>query len=87
MSDSDGELNVKGLGQILPYLWIGTADTASDKDVLKGHKFNVIVNCASEDVDNFYPNDYTYHTFPIEGMWCMSTHYTVTRLHCTATVY
>lgn len=66
MSDSDeGEINVKGLGQILPYLWIGTADIAADKSVLKANKFHVIINCAGEDVDNFYVDDYIYHTFPI----------------------
>lgn len=68
MSDSDNELNVKGLAQILPYLWIGTADVASDSKVLKQHKFDCIINCASEDVDNFFPTEYTYHTFPIEDL-------------------
>jgi hypothetical protein len=58
---------VKGIYQVLPYLWIGNADVAtSEKDELKRLKITDILNCASEDVDNFWPDDFKYHSFPLE---------------------
>lgn len=67
-SDSDSELNVKGLSQVLPYLWIGTADIAQDKSILTKLGITDILNLSSEDVDNLYESDFKYYSYPIDDL-------------------
>jgi hypothetical protein len=49
------EVRVKGVHLVLPYLLMGSADVATNKDELKYLGVKHIMNCASEDVDNFFP--------------------------------
>jgi hypothetical protein len=49
------EIRVKGVHLVLPYLLMGSADVATNKDELKYLGVKHIMNCASEDVDNFFP--------------------------------
>ena len=65
---SDDQANIKGFANVLPYLWIGTADAAMEKQVLKNAGITHVLNCSSEDVDNFFPEDFTYKDFPIEDV-------------------
>jgi len=60
------EPRVKGVHVVLPYLLMGSADIATNKDELKYLGVKHIMNCASEDVDNFFPEDFEYTTYPIE---------------------
>jgi len=57
--------NIQGLVQVLPYLYLGGAHAASKADVLKENGIVHIMNCVSQDVDNFFPEEFKYTTFEI----------------------
>lgn len=58
---------VRGMYQILPYCYMGDADSAcTNKDELKRLGITHIINAASEDVDNMFPEDFAYTAFPLE---------------------
>jgi len=56
----------KGVHIVLPYLLMGSADVAVNKDELKYLGVKHIMNCASEDVDNMFEEDFEYTSYPIE---------------------
>jgi hypothetical protein len=71
MADSKSEEktpNIKGIYKILPYLYLGNGDVASEKEELQRLGIKVILNCQSDDVDNFFENDgiFEYHSFHAE---------------------
>ncbi len=49
--------------KILPYLYLGTANAVYEQDLLAKHKITDILNCVSDEVDNAFPDDYTYHNY------------------------
>lgn len=61
-------INVKGMYQVLPYVYIGDADAACNKAELQRLGVTTILNCASEDVDDMFPEDFKYTDFPIEDV-------------------
>ena len=67
-SATDPVPRIKGLYQVLPYLYMGDGDAAMNRDELKRLNIASIINAASTDVDNMFPDDFTYAEFPIEDL-------------------
>lgn len=65
---SKPEIGIRGLVQVLPYLYMGDAHAAQNKDELKKQGIEYIVNCSSGDVDNFFPDDFKYTSFDVSDV-------------------
>jgi len=48
---------LKGLYKVLPYLWIGDVNMASNARELKARRITHIINCLSEDFENEFESD------------------------------
>ncbi len=67
--DEDDEEDEEGtIVKILPYLYIGDVWAAKDRELLTANGITHIANLVSEDVDNFFPDAYTYFEVPGEGV-------------------
>lgn len=64
-SDSEEEKNEVDLVQILPYLYLGDAEAAGNKEALKEEGITHIVNCSADEVESAFPDDFKYTGFPI----------------------
>ena len=67
-SATDPVPRVKGLYQMLPYLYMGDGDAAMNRDELKRLNVSVVINAASSDVDCMWPDDFAYSEFAIEDL-------------------
>ena len=67
-SATDPVPRMKGLYQVLPYLYMGDGDAAMNRDELKRLNISTIVNAASRDVDSMYPDAFAYTEFGIEDL-------------------
>ena len=65
-SATDPVPRIKGLYQVLPYVYLGDANAALNRDELKRLNISAVINAASSDVDSMFPEDFTYTEFPIE---------------------
>ncbi len=65
-SATDPAPRIKGLYQVLPYVYLGDANAALNRDELKRLAITVIINAASTDVDSMFPDDFQYTELPIE---------------------
>jgi len=54
-----------GLIEIIPKLYLGNIYTVKEKDYLKSHSINYILN-VTLDVDNFFPTDFSYHNIAVK---------------------
>jgi len=56
---------IRGLWRVLPYLYIGIAEAADNKDELKRLGITTIVNCTDE-VENAHPDDFKYVNYELD---------------------
>jgi len=53
---SEDQPQIAGLTRVLPYLYIGNAEAAQNKEELQRLKITDIINAQAGDVDNFFPD-------------------------------
>jgi len=58
-------IKIKGLIQVLPYLYLGGQSAAQNKDELKAQGITHIMNCVSEEIENHFPQDFRYTSYPL----------------------
>jgi len=58
-------IGIRGLIQILPHLYLGNADSSTEKEELLDQGIKYIINCASEDVQDSFKEDFVYKDFPL----------------------
>mmetsp|Transcript_23596 Transcript_23596/g.26205 ORF Transcript_23596/g.26205 Transcript_23596/m.26205 type:complete len:192 (-) Transcript_23596:40-615(-) len=54
---SNPPIRIRGLVRVLPYLYLGNANAASNEEALQGQGITHIINLSSEDVDNFFEDE------------------------------
>jgi hypothetical protein len=75
MSQAD-QPKIRGLARILPYLYLGGAVAAHEKEELERLQITKIINCCSEEVENGYPEDFKYTNVPLtDGHKCDISEY------------
>jgi len=57
------EIRITGLTRILDYLYLAEPSAAAKKEALQDQKIEVVINCTEQDVDNFFPEDFKYHSY------------------------
>lgn len=58
-------ITIKGLYRILPYLYLGDANSATKIEELRNQNIKHIINLSNEEVDDCYPEEIKYHSYDI----------------------